>query len=162
MTSAKNAARWLCKLYRERKSIGISEMVLHKLLYFSQREALIADSNSPLFPDSFEAWKYGPVMCAIRSSFHDISNASESELDPLSDADAAAIRTAIGRYADMGAWSLVNLAHGESSWINARKDCGPNDRCNNEITVDAIRIDAERMRERRRMLGEWRHLRGNA
>ena len=62
MTTARNAACWISKLFRERKSEEISEIVLHKLLYFSQREALIADRDSPLFPEAFEAWKYGPVM----------------------------------------------------------------------------------------------------
>lgn len=162
MTTARNAACWLCKLYRERKSERISEMVLHKLLYLSQREALIANPESPLFADSFEAWRYGPVMCEIRSNFIHIANAEECELEPLDSADDLAIRSALERYADKGAWSLVSLTHGESSWCNARQGCGPADRCSNPITVDAIRIDADRIRERRRLLEARRLLRGNA
>ena len=161
MTTARNAAYWLCKLYRERKSEGISEMVLHKLLYLSQRESLIANPESPLFPDSFEAWRFGPVMCEIRSNFNRIVNAGESEIEPLERTDEQAIRSAIERYADKGAWSLVSLTHGETSWSNARRGCVPDERCCNPITVDAIRIDAARIRERRRLIEDRRRVRGN-
>ena len=162
MTSAINAARCLCRFYHERNSERISEMVLHKLLYFSQREALIADADSPLFLESFEAWKYGPVMCAIRASFSEISSASENDFEALSNEDETAIKSALERYADIDPWGLVNLTHGESSWINARNGCGPGDRCRNEITVEAIRIDAARIRCRRRLLEERRRLSGRA
>lgn len=162
MTSAINAARWLCRFYYERNSKRISEMVLHKLLYFSQREALIADADSPLFPEPFEAWKYGPVLCAIRASFSEISNSSEGDFEELSNDDEKAIKSALDRYSGIDPWGLVNLTHGESSWINARNGCGPGDRCRNEITVEAIRIDAERIRCRRRLLDERRRLSGRA
>lgn len=161
MTTARNAACWLCKLYRERKSEGISEMVLHKLLYLSQRESLIVNPDSPLFPDSFEAWRFGPVMCEIRSDFSRIVNADESEFGPLEGTDEQSIRSVIERYADKGAWSLVSLTHGESSWSNARQGYASDDRCRKPITVAAIQIDAARIRERRRLIEDRRRLRGN-
>ena len=156
MTTARNAACWISKSFRERKSEEISEIVLHKLLYFSQREALIADRDSPLFPEAFEAWKYGPVMREIRSDFNQIARATADDLQDLNAQDSAAISSTMDRYADMDPWGLVDLTHGESSWINARKGCGTEDRCSNEITVEAIRADADYMRTRRRMLAERR------
>jgi len=156
MTTARNAACWISKLYYDRKSEKISEIVLHTLLYFAQREALIAHSDSPLFQDSFEAWKYGPVMCEIRADFARIAGATANDLIALKENDSCAIREAIERYADIDPWGLVDLTHSETCWIEARKGCDADDRCSNKITVEAIRIDAEHMRDRRRMLAERR------
>ena len=43
-------------------------MELHKQLYFTQRESIIR-IGKPLFGDCFEAWKYGPVLVAIRQRY---------------------------------------------------------------------------------------------
>lgn len=162
MTTARNAACWISKLYHDRKSTVISEIVLHKLLYFSQREALIADANAPLFMEAFEAWRFGPVMREVRVDFPAIANATDKDLQHLNGAEREAIERTLDQFADKDPWSLVALTHGESSWINARKGCDSKAPCCNEITVDAIRIDAEAMRKRRELLQDWRHRRGES
>lgn len=43
---------------------AISNLVLHKLLYYAQGFHL-ALSGAPLFPESVEAWMYGPVVPAV-------------------------------------------------------------------------------------------------
>lgn len=44
------------------------EMKLHQLLYFAQRESLTI-TGKPLFEESFEGWKYDPVMREVHSTF---------------------------------------------------------------------------------------------
>ena len=63
-----DVAQYICEEYRRQSSEAIDEMKLHKLLYFAQRESL-AISNEPLFEESFEGWKYGPVSTEIRSYY---------------------------------------------------------------------------------------------
>ena len=63
-------ASYIFERYKAQEKTKIDEMKLHKLLYFAQRECFI-QKNEPLFPDRFEAWKYGPVMVkAIFDSDH--------------------------------------------------------------------------------------------
>ena len=61
-------ASYICLRYRRRFGRKIDEMKLHKLLYFTQRESIIR-TGEPLFGDCFEAWKYGPVLVAIRQRY---------------------------------------------------------------------------------------------
>lgn len=51
-----------------RDNISVTPMKLQKLLYFLYREYLKL-TNSPLFPERFEAWKYGPVLSRVYSEF---------------------------------------------------------------------------------------------
>ena len=59
-------------LFNEYKSISggslLDEMKLHKLLYLAQRESL-AISGRPLFYESFEGWKFGPVSPDVRKVY---------------------------------------------------------------------------------------------
>lgn len=61
-------ASYICLRYQRRFGRKIDEMKLHKLLYFTQRESIIR-TGEPLFGDCFEAWKYGPVLVAIRQRY---------------------------------------------------------------------------------------------
>lgn len=62
-----NVAQYVFKEYKRVTGEVIDEMKLHKLLYFAQRESL-AITNTPLFEEEFEGWKYGPVCKEIRNS----------------------------------------------------------------------------------------------
>ena len=59
-------------LFNEYKSISggslLDEMKLHKLLYLAQRESL-AIFGRPLFYESFEGWKFGPVSPDVRKVY---------------------------------------------------------------------------------------------
>ena len=57
-------------------------------------------------------------------------------------------------YASKDSWSLSILAHGESSWQNAREGYGPDDRCTVPMNLDDIRNDAERIKMRRSYFDE--------
>ena len=67
MITALQAASYISQQYHKEKGSPIDEMKLHKLLYFVQRECLIAH-NELMFPEQFVAWKYGPVMLCVRDA----------------------------------------------------------------------------------------------
>lgn len=67
MEKIANVAQYVFERYKAVAGEIIDEMKLHKLLYFAQRESL-AITNAPLFEETFEGWKYGPVCRELRGS----------------------------------------------------------------------------------------------
>ena len=63
-----DVADYICREYFKLSGERIDEIVLHKLLYFVQRESL-ALSGKLLFKEEFEGWKYGPVCVTVRNHF---------------------------------------------------------------------------------------------
>lgn len=55
-------------------------------------------------------------------------------------------------YAPKDSWSLSTLSHGEYSWRKAREGYDPNSACRTKIRVEDIRVDAQRIKQRRIML----------
>ena len=68
MINVNKVASYICNRYKTEFNEKVSEMKLHKLLYFTQRESLI-QKGQPMFEESFLAWRYGPVLVEIRSSY---------------------------------------------------------------------------------------------
>ena len=148
MISALVAAKYLSYCYKETYDECISEMKLHKLLYFAQRESLIINDR-PLFLDVFEGWRFGPVIPSIRYAFKEICYSHKVTLDSFSE---DVLQITLQRYGGKGSWSLSRLSHGEYSWKKARKGISEYQNGNNEILIEDIRVDACRVKERREML----------
>lgn len=153
MISALSAAKYLASVYRESYGENISEMKLHKLLYFAQREALI-DGNTPLFSEVFEGWRFGPVIPEIRHEYADICVAPTPCLDSLS---KNILDESLRRYGSKDPWSLSRLSHGEYSWQRSREGISEYQNSNNDIKLEDIRIDAQRVRVRRKMLNDLKN-----
>lgn len=143
-------ASYLCGRYQAQFGQRIDEMKLHKLLYFTQREAFI-QTDAPLFEEQFEAWRYGPVMVCIRSLYkqdmlkEELSEAAQKQYEKVFD-------IIFETYAPKDSWSLSCVTHGEYSWQTARQGVPSNKHCTNKISTDDIRVDAERIRQRRFLL----------
>ena len=132
MEKLREVASYISTRYQKEYGKCIDEMKLHKLLYFAQRESLV-QLDIPLFSEKFEAWKYGPVLVPVRLLYKD------GLLDaPLPE--------------DTVRWSLSALTHGEYSWKHAREGVPDGENCRNEMDIDDIRIDAQRIKMRRYML----------
>lgn len=144
MINVLQAASYIFHRYQKEYNSTIDEMKLHKLLYFAQRESLIM-FREPMFNADFEAWKYGPVLVAIRDCYKKklfIEELNEQELakfEPVFD-------EVFTRYAGRSSWSLSNLSHNETSWRRARVGLSDYDKGSTIIPIDHIREDAERMR----------------
>ena len=149
MKDAMTIASYICRRYETEQGERIDEMKLHKLLYLAQRESLIR-TGEPLFDGDFYGWRFGPVLPLIRESYKndDFRPISGQELG-----DGKAILDAVfENYAQKDSWSLSRLTHGEICWKKSRKGIAPNESSNNLIPLADIRLDAERMKERREML----------
>lgn len=148
MISVVTVAKYLSNAYEKKYDEKISEMKLHKLLYFAQRESLIV-SNTPLFEAVFEGWRFGPVVPSIRYLFSDISNSESVKVDKEI---KVILDDTLERYGDKSPWSLSRLSHGEYSWQKSRVGVSEYVNSNNIMSIEDIKIDAKRVKERRQML----------
>lgn len=144
-TAAYISKRYMIDFHKE-----IDEMKLHKLLYLAQRESIVV-SGMPLFSESLEAWKFGPVSPDVRCWFH-----SRGLSETLSENEISQYRNVFDFiftfYAPMSSWSLSSLSHGELSWQRARQRIAANPAESNVMVIDDIVADASRIRLRRHML----------
>lgn len=151
MANALTVAAYICDRYQKKYGEKIDEMKLHKLLYFAQREALIQTGN-PLFEETFQAWRYGPVMNKLRKPYQ------EDKFPPVSEEEAKELKPILDPvfhdFADMESFSLSRLTHGEFSWRNARKGLSSLDNSRRPIDTEDIRRDAQRVQERQMQLKE--------
>lgn len=147
MESVKKVASYIAQRYQKEFGERISEMKLHKLLYFTQRESLI-QLNEPMFSENFLAWKYGPVIPSIRQAYaldqlHDMPSPSwQNKYQQVMD-------FVFEQYAPKEAWSLSTLSHGELSWKRARKGLQPTENGNAIMEIADMKEDAKRIRWRR-------------
>ncbi|MDE6258649.1 MAG: SocA family protein, partial [Muribaculaceae bacterium] len=68
MEKVSQIASYLLKSYKIRFGENMDEIKLQKLLYFTQREAIIR-FGEPMFEAEFRAWKYGPVIIEIHNKY---------------------------------------------------------------------------------------------
>jgi uncharacterized phage-associated protein len=150
MENVMDVAAYICSRYQETYGEKIDEMKLHKLMYFAQREAL-AQTGEPVFEATFRGWKYGPVLTELRKPYKQdtlnkpVDEAVAKRLAPVMD-------VVFQDYAEMPSFSLTRLTHGELSWRNSRKGIAPADVSDRPMELEDIRMDAERIRSRRKML----------
>lgn len=147
MESVQKVASYIAKHYQTEFREQLSEMKLHKLLYFTQRESLIRFER-PMFNESFFAWKYGPVIPSIRNLY------AQNLLNELPDknwiiANKSVLDFIFSHYAPKDAWSLSNLSYGELSWKRARKGLDPSENSDRDMKIADIMEDAKRIRWRR-------------
>jgi uncharacterized phage-associated protein len=143
--AAINVAKYLVYLASyEAEPDYLSHLRLQKILYYVQGWSL-ALRNKPMFNERIEAWAHGPVVrdvYSILASFGDrpilLGNLGLPE--NLTQEEMGFIQNVWDSYKKFSASSLREMSHKESPWLEARKDCGPADRCENEITQDAMKI----------------------
>ena len=150
MNDVMTVAAYICDRYQREYDEKIDEMKLHKLMYFAQRESLIR-TGEPLFQADFYGWRFGPVLKEIRAPYKEDSFAPGVTNDDLG-GDKAILDEIFRDYAPKDAWSLSRLSHGEICWKRSRKGVSPYDSSDNMIPLDDIRLDADRVRERREQL----------
>ena len=150
MKDVKTVAAYICARYEAAYGERIDEMKLHKLLYFAQRENLIRN-DEPLFEGEFQGWRFGPVLPSIRDLYKNNDFGAVEEMDDVK----AVMDYVFENYAEKDSWSLSRLTHGEISWKKSRKGVAPTEVSTNTIPLGDIRLDADRMRQRREMLDQY-------
>ena len=149
MKDTMTIASYIAGRYQAEQGERIDEMKLHKLLYFAQREKLIRTGEA-LFDGEFYGWRFGPVVPEIRGAYQNdtFRPVSREELG----ADGEILDAVFESYAGKDSWSLSRLTHGEICWKKSRKGIAPNESSNNRIPLEDIRLDADRMKARRKLL----------
>lgn len=143
MVAAKDVAAFLTFLAQN----GVEEdllthLRLQKLLYYVQGWSL-ALRGVVMFPDRIEAWAHGPVVPSIYHTLKDSGSKPFSlEAEPndfnMSDEERAFVAEVWEEYKSFAALKLREMTHSESPWIDARKGSSPGERCNVEITPEAM------------------------
>lgn len=149
MESLMNIASYICSRYESEYGTKIDEMKLHKLLYFAQRESLI-QNREPLFDAVFRGWKYGPVIREIRAAYRDDVFLRVIPQDVIERISCVMDKVFEG-YAGKDSWSLSRLTHGECAWKNSRAGISERDCSDNPMSLEDMKKDADRIRERREM-----------
>lgn len=139
MTSAIDVAAYILE------QVGsVTTMKLQKLVYYAQARSLVMD-GTPLFSNRIEAWANGPVSPDL---FHVHSGkymVGQGGLGPfgsssaLSESQRKTVDTVVELFGSYSGEQLREMTHREAPWTDARKGYKPGERCETEITVDAIR-----------------------
>lgn len=129
MVNVKDLAKYLLFLFKEQaqnlqtEESDITPLKLQKLLYYCQGYAL-ALTGGPLFAESIEAWRYGPVVPSVYREYNRYANScipiADITASPEVDAGTAAIARLVmrikGRYS---AYALIDMTHRETPWKSA-------------------------------------------
>lgn len=138
-----DVANFIYEEYLKETNEVIDEMKLHKLLYFAQRESL-AITGKPLFEESFEGWKYGPVVKEVRNAF--TPDGMHADIHDLSDDEIYLLKNVILEYGQYSSWKLSQMTHNEISWLNSRKGMPTCSIGNRPLLLGDIMKDAEKVR----------------
>lgn len=115
--SVANYIKHLAKVYGDDE---LTSMKLQKLLYYSYSFFLVF-KDEKLFPESIEKWSLGPVVPEIwqltnKESWLSIPPGDISDVTCDQKKIIGDVFKVYGRYA---AWTLSNMTHAESPWINS-------------------------------------------
>ena len=126
---AKQVAKWFMEhAYEKGKQLTI--MHLLKFVYIAHGWHL-AERGSPLFDNTVEAWRFGPVVPDVYFTFaeegtsYPKSNA-ESGIGSITDTeDRRFLERIYDKYKDMTAWKLSDLTHGrDGPWLKTKTESG--------------------------------------
>lgn len=144
MEKVVNVAQYFFEMYKELTGEVVDEMKLHKLLYFAQRESL-AITNTPLFKENFEGWKYGPVCKEVRNCYTK-DGMYGTDIEEISTESMYIANNILEQYGAYESWKLSQLSHKEISWINSREGLSDGQNGNREMKIEDIRKDSEKVR----------------
>ncbi|MBQ3656519.1 MAG: DUF4065 domain-containing protein [Bacteroidales bacterium] len=143
MEKIKNVAQYIFSTYKKVTKENIDEMKLQKLLYFAQREC-IAVTGQPMFEETFEGWKYGPVCRELRNSITPDGILDVTE--DISEQNKYIINNVIQEYGSLASWKLSEISHKESSWRKSRQGLQEGENGCRKIQISDIIEDAKKIR----------------
>lgn len=121
---ANQVSNYVISLTQNNPEENLTNMKLQKILYYLQGYYL-AIFNEPLFDDSIEAWKYGPVVCqeyhAFKGYGHNPIIVPESEVsfDYLTPIQKKFIIKVYSHFRQFSPIKLMELTHEELPWVEA-------------------------------------------
>ncbi|MEK3784148.1 Panacea domain-containing protein [Paenibacillus sp. FSL R5-0810] len=113
----------------------LTEMKMHKLLYFCQKRHY-ENFGIWLFADDFEGWVHGPVNKKVRNNFHFLD-----ENVVTSDEEEYTIREIIHELGSLPAWTLRELSHNDECYKISRLGLSDYDQGNVIIAKENMIMD---------------------
>ncbi|MDO8057653.1 Panacea domain-containing protein, partial [Candidatus Phytoplasma gossypii] len=107
-----------------KKDKKINKTKIQKLLYYSQGYYL-SKYNNVLFPETIEAWPYGPVISVvyaealrqeIQPSFKYFDFCSKKSHTPLTEEQKEVLNQVFNKFGHMKASELTKQTHNEEPW----------------------------------------------
>ena len=114
----------------------LSELKLHKLLYFAQKRHY-QNFGEWLFNDDFEGWVHGPVNRRVRD-FHMFLREPNTE---LTEEEEYTLREIIHEYGIYTPWALRELSHQEKCYQISREGLQEKDKGNRVIKKEDMILD---------------------
>jgi uncharacterized phage-associated protein len=150
--TAEHVARYLIHVAAQGEAVPLTQMHVHKLLYYVQMASL-ASRGRVMFAEPIEAWQHGPVVADLYQTFKPFEKgpipASEGrEVGPLTDEDRHVIEAVWRRKGRYSAQGLRSMTHREAPWRDARGQRKPDERGRDVISIASMQafIAAERTR----------------
>jgi uncharacterized phage-associated protein len=107
---------------------AMTHLKLQKLLYYAQGFHLALYDGKPIFEDTIEAWKQGPVVNSVWHAYKEKGSAPiapDDKFDPaklISTEEEEVLIDVWNAYGQFSAWKLRNMTHEEPPWRNAYKE----------------------------------------
>jgi len=136
-------AQYIFDEYKKEANQAIDEMKLHKLLYFAQRESF-ALLGQPLFKETFQGWKFGPVCPVIRGTY--TTDGMYTKTKKISKEIEYIVKNIMAQYGFIESWKLSKITHAEISWQKARVGLQDGENGNVELQLSDIEEDAKKVR----------------
>jgi uncharacterized phage-associated protein len=142
MLTAKQVADYFLRAVDETAGDGISNLRLQKLLYYAQAWHL-ANFDTPLFEEDFEAWMYGPVIPSLFRMYKDSGTVPlprpRGSAPVIDDVTRTLLDEIWDVYGAYSATQLMRFTHEEIPWIDARGDVDAGAPCTNIIPKAVMR-----------------------
>ncbi len=123
----------------------ITNLAVQKLLYFCQVVSY-AINNKPMFTDTCEAWKFGPVYTHIYYRLNkytydpiNLKEFEDFENINLDDSDKKIIDAVINTFGMLSGVKLRDISHKTEPWKQARHGLGADDNSNEIIKNKSIK-----------------------
>lgn len=138
MRDAMDVAEYVLWYCENKLNKPITNLQLQKFLYYIQGANILVN-KTPLFDNTIEAWKYGPVVPDVyywynNNLSNDIKGVQVKSNDIFSSDEIMVIERVSNLLINVEAWTLVKETHNESPWKNAY-----NMNYNEEIDINSIR-----------------------
>lgn len=125
---------------RLRAASPVETLKLQKLLYYCNAWSL-ALRDSPMFTDSIQAWKHGPVVASLYPFHRRLAVIDEwphGDANEIDAADKEFANQIISLYGGRSGWALRELTHRESPWIEAWRESKNGEVLGYEISREAM------------------------
>lgn len=125
MINCQDVAKYFLSLTDEESGELISNLKLQKLVYYGQGFHL-AFFDTPLFPETIEAWTYGPVVPDLYHEYKDRGPCSipappDFDISKYDSQTKDLLDEVYKVFAQFSAWKLADMTHQEPPFENAYK-----------------------------------------